>query len=430
METEIMSTENATIVNGAPLTTTITNENAPELLRNAIDQRIVKIRPMATPIDQISRCANARHASSMKVDYYSVGVKDVSATVSSASVVGNNEDAVSKGYVLMRLIVDKYDLFSPSETLIIPDVTFNDSGNVVSFYVISKDRDKGLLVAAIGAKLDEEDADNTNFTAITSGMTVVRMGRAATELDVQTAQFESLPKKETNNCQIFKMQVEQSTFQRLANKEVGWSFSDQEEVAIIDMRLGMEKNFIFGSDAVIVDPEKKEEVYLTRGIWNQTDHTFEYNPLSFGNDTLIELSRQAFTGTGGSSRKIIIGGSGFIELLSKLEVTAMRNAASTFVKWGIEFNEIKTNFGTLYVIHSEIFDQCGREDDAFVLDPAYMTKYSHVPFHTEKLDLRRSGVRNTDAIVITEASCLVLRHPKTHMKIVAKTPTLTPSPKL
>jgi hypothetical protein len=59
-----------------------------------------------------------------------------------------------------------------------------------------------------------------------------------------------------------------------------------------------------------------------------------------------------------------------------------------------------------------------------------MTKYSHVPFHTEKLDLRRSGVRNTDAIVITEASCLVLRHPKTHMKIVAKTPTLTPSPKL
>ena len=39
------------------------------------------------------------------------------------------------------------------------------------------------------------------------------------------------------------MQVEQSTLQKLANKEVGWTFSDQEEVAIIDMRQGMEKNW-------------------------------------------------------------------------------------------------------------------------------------------------------------------------------------------
>ena len=29
-------------------------------------------------------------------------------------------------------------------------------------------------------------------------------GGAATELDVQTAQFESLPRKRTNFCQIFK----------------------------------------------------------------------------------------------------------------------------------------------------------------------------------------------------------------------------------
>jgi hypothetical protein len=58
------------------------------------------------------------------------------------------------------------------------------------------------------------------------------MGRAASELDVQSPQFEALPKKSRNLCQIFKMQVEQSTLQRLANKEVGWTMSDQEEAAI------------------------------------------------------------------------------------------------------------------------------------------------------------------------------------------------------
>ena len=89
------------------------------------------------------------------------------------------------------------------------------------------------------------------------------------------------------------------------------------------------------------------------------------------------------------------------------------------MKWGIEFREIRTNFGCLYVLLSEIFDQCGHENDGFILDPDFLSKYVHVPFQTQTLSLRKSGVRNTDAVVLTEASCLVLRHPQAHMKVVA-----------
>ena len=79
------------------------------------------------------------------------------------------------------------------------------------------------------------------------------MGRAASELDVQTSQFEALPVKSQNYCQIFKMQIEQSTLLKMANKEVEWDFSDQEEVAIYDMRLSMEKSFLFGIKQNIFD---------------------------------------------------------------------------------------------------------------------------------------------------------------------------------
>ena len=73
METQIVEGfAGASHVKGAPLTTTITREVSEELLRNEIDERIVKIRPMSTPIDQISRLADARLSSSMIVDYYSV----------------------------------------------------------------------------------------------------------------------------------------------------------------------------------------------------------------------------------------------------------------------------------------------------------------------------------------------------------------------
>ena len=59
------------VVDG-PLTTDLTREGSPDLLLNEIDQQIVKIRPMSTPIDQISRYAGSKHAGSMIVDFYSV----------------------------------------------------------------------------------------------------------------------------------------------------------------------------------------------------------------------------------------------------------------------------------------------------------------------------------------------------------------------
>ena len=87
------------------------------------------------------------------------------------------------------------------------------------------------------------------------------------------------------------------------------------------------------------------------------------------------------------------------------------------MKWGIDFSEIRSKFGTLYVLLSEVFDEVGMPDNGMVIDPEYLQKYSHIPFSTEALNLKASGVRNVDALVLTEASCLVLRYPKAHMRI-------------
>lgn len=350
----------------------------------------------------------------MKVEYYSVDVKPVSAKLTKAVTAADvNDDGET---VVLNLKTDADAIFSASETVLAPTVLVGADKHPLTLYVLGNERNTGLQMIPMDLGLDEDGAP---AVAIPAGTRLVRMGRAATELDVQTAQFEALPRKASNNCQIFKMQVEQSTLVKLANKEVGWTFSDQEEVAIIDMRQGMEKNFLFGNKTVIRDPNKMEDVYLTGGIWNQTDKQFAYKPAALTTATLVDLCRKAFTGAGGNNRKILIGGSGLIEALSKVQYDKTVDAGGTFVKWGIEFKEIRSNFGSLYVLHSEIFDQCGHADDGMVIDPDCLTKYCHVPFHTEVLDLRKSGSRNTDAIVITEASCLVLRHPDAHMKVVA-----------
>ncbi|MDE5930250.1 MAG: DUF5309 domain-containing protein [Muribaculaceae bacterium] len=214
--------------------------------------------------------------------------------------------------------------------------------------------------------------------------------------------------------------MEQSTLQKIAEKEVGWTFSDQEEAAIIDMRLGMEKNFIFGARAKIMDNVKNEAVYLTGGIWTQAGREFSLRLGKLAETDLIDLCSAAFTRNAGSKQKLLIAGTRLMEALSRIQCSRSIEAGETLTRWGIEFKEIRSNFGSLWVIHSEVFDQCGHEGDGLVVDPDYVTKYVHVPFRVEKLDLRRSGQRNTDAVVITEASCLVLRYPDAHMRVIGE----------
>ena len=410
------------LVSGEPLTTSKTLEHSPSLLQSEIDNRIVKIRPMSTPVDQISRYKGARKAGSMIVDYYSVDVKPTKTTMKTAytepeasAATANNRRA--------KLDTNNNDLFEISDTILVQGVKGYESDGVTPsqadlvLYVYTKDLNTGapLVNVANGKTIGSiEDCVPT----IPAGACLIRMGRAAAELDVQTAQFESLPVKEQNYCQIFKMQIEQSTLQKIANKEVEWDFSDQEEAAIYDMRLGMEKTFMFGVKHKVYDTLKKDYVNLTGGIWWQAGKQYEYDPsVGFTQNDLVDMMQMSFTGNAGNKRKVLIGGSDFIGRINKIETVKIVEGDKNTVKWGIDFNEISSKFGKLYVLYSEVFDDCGMHDYGFIFDPEFIQKWSHVPFGAQELDLKKAGVRNTDALVLTEASCLTLRYPAAHMRI-------------
>lgn len=405
----ITQTSAGTHIAAEPLTTSLSREYAPGLLRSDVDSRIVRIRPSATPLDQISRMAGARAAKSMVVDYYSIDTKAGSDhTLKAVRETPPSLDA------LILVEVENPGLFAPSETVMFPDIHV-DGPQLKNPLVGYIDQIDGSTLQLVIINVDPQQS----IPPIPQGSLIVRMGRAACELDVQTPQFAALPKKAQNFCQIFKAQVEQSTLQRIADKEVGWTFSDQEEVAIIDMRLGMEKSFLFGAKARTNAPSKgDEEVFLTQGIWAQAGRSFECRLDALTPDTLVDLMKLAFTGNAGSTRKVLIAGSDLIAALNKMDLTRVVTSSAKETVWGVDFHTLCSKFGTLYVIHSEVFDHCGRPTDGMVIDPEYITKYCHIPFSTERLSLRQSGVRNTDAVVLTEASCLVLRYPEAHIRIL------------
>lgn len=141
------TTGTASHVSNAPLTTDITRQISTSLLLNEIDERIVKIRPMATPIDQLSRWAGARNCGSMIVDYYSV---DTPATEASLSIAIVEDDSTQE--LVISTSNDK--MFRPTETILVPevecyDIKGNSTGPLV-LYVIDNDSD-GLTVMALNS---------------------------------------------------------------------------------------------------------------------------------------------------------------------------------------------------------------------------------------------------------------------------------------
>lgn len=395
------------------LDTAVSDEVNPDLLEVDIDEMVLKMKPSSTPLDQIMRHAKSQNVKSMEFGYYAVDVRPEKDTVSEKYTAPS---APTTADLRVTLSNNRPELFDVTDTILFPGVKVADGKSLVVRVVAKADDGKLIVMGLNGTPSDE--IDGYFLPEIPQGAEMVRMGRAAGELDVQSPMLESLPKKQTNFCQIYKMQIEASKIFIDSKKEVNWNFTDLEENAIYDMRRGMEKSQLFGIKGKIFDTAKKQNIWTTEGIWWQAGKDFQYQEDEFTKESFVDMTKQAFIGNNGSNRRVLIGGSDFISMVSKLMVDKKLNATDIEVKWGITWNLIVTNFGTLYCLHDETFDQVGMPGNGMIIDPEFLTKRVFQPFGKIDLDLVKSGQRNTDARIFTEISGVVLKYPEAHMRIV------------
>lgn len=414
------------------------NEGDSNFYLSDVDKRIVKIRPMATPIDQISRYAKSDSTDSFEVKYYSVGTREIKCAT-------NKELAAMTSGASVSLPVDDVNMFTLDDTIRVvgisaitkPDGTAytNDDSNVPDLVlcVCGKDSTTNLpTVYAVNGTMDTSSKQPILVPAIPSGTTLVRMGKACGELDVQTGRFNNIPMPETQYCQNFMIQVEQSTFDKIAAKEVNWNFSDIEEDGVYDMRLAMENTYLFGVKQVIKHIAKDGmNTWFTGGIWWMAGKDIEVgewnsekNCAEITDENLVDITKDLFVGTGiGNKRKILFCGSDMLSAFSKIKSEKFR-LKDTVDVWNLKFKSWDTDFGEVLTIHHELFDVNGMSDCGFAMDPEYLSKKTHVSWARNVLDLQKAGIRRTDAVVIQEVSCLYLRYAKAHARMrLAKAPT-------
>ena len=83
-------------------------ENEPDLYTKAIDENLIKMRPMATPLEQISRAkSKATSVDSWIVKYYSVGTRPMVTSVTEAVVASATGDRVTLKVADPKLFAEK-----------------------------------------------------------------------------------------------------------------------------------------------------------------------------------------------------------------------------------------------------------------------------------------------------------------------------------
>lgn len=412
-------------------TETVGRQVEPDLYTKDIDTRITKIRPMATPIDQISRYAKAQPSDSFEVKYYSVGTRPIKTTLTA------NVTAMSGSNTSVAISVADPNLFTLDDTIRVVGkkaitkadgtaYTQNDT-NVPDLVlcVCGRDSSGNPLVYAVNGTANSA-GQTILVPAITAAdVTLVRMGKACGELDVQTGRFNNIPSAEIQYCQNFMIQIEQSTFDKIAAKEVDWGFSDLEEDGIYDMRLAQENTYLWGVKRKIHHVSKDGmATWFTGGIWWMAgqDITVGHWDATAGkavisDNDLVDIAKDLFVGTGiGNKRKILFCGSDMLAAFSKIESDKFR-LKDTVEIWNLKFKSWDTDFGEILTIHHELFNENGMSDCGFALDPEYLTKKTHVSWSRNVLDLKKAGVRNTDAVVLQEVACLYLRYAKAHARM-------------
>lgn len=399
----------------------------PDFYLEDVDKRIVKIRPMATPLDQISRYAKSSSTSSFEVKYYSVGTREIKCTTTTAM------PAMTSGASTTLEIGDE-NMFTLDDTIRVvgikaitnyKGVAYDSKKEIVPDLVLcvcGKDTRSNLpVVYAVNGNM--LNGQPIGVPEIPEGTTLVRMGKACGELDVQTGRFNNLPTADYQYCQNFMMQVEQSTLDKIAAKEVNWGFSDIEEDGIYDMRIAMENSFLFGDMNKIKHTTKDNMAqWFTRGIWWMADKDIEVGVWKDGkavitDDNLVDITKELFVGTGiGNKKKILFCGSNMLSAFSKIQSEKFRLKDSVEV-WHLKFKSWDTDFGEVLTIHHELFDLNGMSDYGFAMDPDYLSKKTHVSWSRSVLDLKSAGIRRTEAAVIQEISCLYLRNAKAHARM-------------
>ena len=385
-----------------------------ELLLNTISKKITEMKPAATPLDTILRnIGNNVKINSWKSKWYSSDVRGISTTVAQSFDNSASGTVDSSGSVFTLTVTDIH-IFSVDDNVLVQGINGGDGKELVIHIIAKNTAAKTISVIPVNGLGAEEDL----MPDIVSTTTIIRIGNAKNENDAQTTPYTTFPQPTYNYAQIHMAQIEEGAYNAIHAKEVNWDITDYRLQALYDMRRSFELTSLFGARGYKYDPEGEDWKYFSGGIYRYANGSVEYTDGGLTDKTFNSWARDIFTGNSGSDTRVLFAGKELMtQMASVSSVIKQIEAKGTEVKFGVKFNMIETNFGTLAVKHHNLFNDVGWEKKGLVLDVNNIERHVFKEMASQKIDLKGSGQKNADAYKIDEAFCIATRYPDTHFII-------------
>ena len=416
-----------------------------------INRHIVEMKLESCPVDQILRSSQRTNKSiDIRVKYYQIGQRPIKTTLQTAitATTDGNAHAIAP---LNNTVFDSMD------TIIFPEVMgYEEDGTtreklkpLMVRVVGQQDGTLYPIVIAINGKKNTARGNRWDLPEIPEGSTMLRLGRAAGEKDVETASYYELPEASEQYCQRFIMQAEESVIERMSAKVVDWDFSKQERVAMDDMRDGMERSGLFGIKSV-TRYGKNDNVYTTGGIYWEAGKDLELghwqpkleidgdgnkkqvvNPdgkkvyeYVISEKELTTFVNNAIKDAGNGSRTKLL----FVDNLIYMALSNLKSqrriimqTESNYQDWKLDFESF-TSMGTKILIYRhDAFNYMGMSGCAFLLDPRYLEKWVFGNWERKEYNLKDLFIRNGHAVVMEEFSCWTLYFPNAHARVARPT---------
>ncbi len=397
----------AVIADDTSTTDTASTANA-DLLRPSIEKEITKMIPYAHPMDTMLReIARTSKCNAWEVKWYKTVIRGVEDTLAAGFDTSSSGTVNSTGNVHTIAVTNKH-IWSVDDNIKVTGILGAD-GNELVLHVIGKNNTTSTLDVM---PLNGTGVGGYNIPDMPINTGLFRMPNAKKELDAQTDPYSIYPDDASNYCQKLMAQVEESTIEKLHEKEVKWDINDLNFLALVDFRRGCESNALWGIEKKLTDANDNKTVYNMGGIVTYIDKSFEYTSSAWDNTVLYSLAREVFIGNSGSETRVLLVGDELMqELCSVGTIQKQIDAGNTEIKWGIKFTRIETNFGNFLIKYHDLFRSAGWGQKGIVIDPVNLVKFSMKAMGTRSLDLRTSGQRDADARVIEEIFCPGLVYP-------------------
>lgn len=415
-----------------------------EFYLKEVNKRIVEMKMESCPVDQILRAQERiNHSKSIVVKYYAIGQRPISSTVKTATSAGTGS--------MVTVEVNNKSAFDTMDVIMFPDIMGWEADGVTRSTLVPlqvrvmtcNDDGHPKVLAINGSKC----SDGTRFgmPQINQGEKMLRLGRAAAEMDVETGSYYVLPEASEKYCQRFIMQCEQSIIERMSAKEIPWTFSRQERIAMDDMRGGIERQGLFGFNNKMIHGNKGA-IYTTGGIfWDagkdlelghwiqkkdengtaittktedgQTVNVYEY---VISPKELTSFVAAAIKDAGNASRTKML----FVDNLIYQAFTNMKQnkyfVTSTEKNWEntkLDFESFQHMGTKILVYRHDAFNSWGMDGHAFLLDARYLEKWVFGDWSRKEYNLKDLFVRNSNAVVMEEFSCWTLTYPMAHARV-------------